>query len=416
DVYKRQVVDSAQRAIVFLVSSDKRTGVGREALCHARLVADAGWRAIFCCQKGGSLQAAAEKAGLASAVNLALPTRSGFWRFFVDIWRLRQMARRENPAAFFVYRSNDHLAAVLACRHQEMVARFWPGAAASSSDKRGFPFLLQKRWCAAALCASPGDALALARWRGSAFPLDRGANFGDWEAGREEAQKSGVYFAPAGVDTAYFAAGCWAPAAIRRERGWGEKDTIFGLVAPLKPERGHGYFCQALAQARRQERSLRGLFIASSTRQERAWLAEVATPLRLGSEVDIIDAGEKYGEILSALDVGVVLHPGSAGTARAALEMLAMAKPAIVANQGVLAFLAASRAALAVPPPPPAKAASDAQQTSVAALAEAMLCLHRNLDWRFQLGQAGQRLAKEKFSLAALQQCLAALLGNIALR
>jgi len=402
-------VDAVRRTGIFLVSSAKHTGVGREALCHARLLSEAGWRAIFCCQKGGSLQAEAEKSGLLSENQLSLPTRSGFWRFFLDVWRMRQMARRENPAAIFTYRSNDQLVAALACGRRKPVIRFWSGAASVSAKAERLSFLLGKRWCDAALCASPSDALRLARFRGNNIGKDI-TKFAEWDECREEVEKSGVYFLPAGVDTACFSPNGLQPLP-RSRRGWREDETIFGMVAPLKPERGHSCFLKALAAARAQEPAIRGLIIASSTRKEREWLAPLAAPLRLGVEVELADPGAAYGELLRSIDAGVILHPGSAGMARAALEMLCLAKPVIAAAHGLLAFLGASGAAYAIPPP--ASAAIDIESAPANALAKAMVQLHRDRDLRIALGQAGRRLAEERFSPDALRKCLAAILTSM---
>lgn len=46
--------------------------------------------------------------------------------------------------------------------------------------------------------------------------------------------------------------------------------------------------------------------------------------------------GDEYAEMLGALDIGVYMVPGSDGTCRAVREIMAMAKPMVVANRGML--------------------------------------------------------------------------------
>ncbi len=60
---------------------------------------------------------------------------------------------------------------------------------------------------------------------------------------------------------------------------------------------------------------------------------------RLGLEPWVVLAGyrtEDYLDTLACMDIFVFLMPGSDGTARALREAMAMAKPAVVADRGIL--------------------------------------------------------------------------------
>ena len=156
-----------------------------------------------------------------------------------------------------------------------------------------------------------------------------------------------VAHVPASVDAGKFAPG---PAAEVRAR-WGVPDgaPLAGIVARMKPERGHRTLLRAFAKTLRDVRD--------------AWLALVGRgedeePLRaLVRELAISDrvvfAGYARGPALvdayRALDVAVWLREGNDGACRGVLEAMACGVPVIAGAEGAPAELVADTG-LVVPP------------------------------------------------------------------
>ena len=135
---------------------------------------------------------------------------------------------------------------------------------------------------------------------------------------------------PAGVDAAWFTPGS-AP-RLRREWGVPEDAPLAGIVARMKPERGHRTLLRAFARA-----------LSASPE---AWLVLVGRgedegPLRaLAGQLSprIVFGGYLRGpglvEAYRALDVAVWLREGNDGACRGVLEAMACGKPVVAGSGG----------------------------------------------------------------------------------
>lgn len=111
-----------------------------------------------------------------------------------------------------------------------------------------------------------------------------------------------------------------------------------GIVARMQTHRRYEDFFTALRRLVDEGIAVHAIVVGRGTKQEQVgW-----TPVReLGLERCVhfpgyLD-GENYVGILRAFDVKVFLVPGSDGTCRAVREAMAMGKPVVAANRGMLA-------------------------------------------------------------------------------
>jgi len=117
----------------------------------------------------------------------------------------------------------------------------------------------------------------------------------------------------------------------------------------------------------------------------------VIEPLEhLGIASHVILAGyrvDDYRDMLACMDVFCLLTPGSDGTARALREAMAMGKPAVVTNKGMLPELVHDGATGLV------------VQESPEALYRALLTLLQDERLRRAMGQAAYEMANREFRL-----------------
>ena len=112
---------------------------------------------------------------------------------------------------------------------------------------------------------------------------------------------------------------------------------VVGIVARMQTHRHYEDFFEAIRMLVARHPRAQVIVVGRGTRREQVGLAPVR---QLGLEHHVhfpgyLD-GENYVGMLKAFDVKVFLVPGSDGTCRAVRECMAMRKPAVVADRGML--------------------------------------------------------------------------------
>ncbi len=176
-----------------------------------------------------------------------------------------------------------------------------------------------------------------------------------------------------GVDQTLFRFDPAGREAVRRELGFAVDETVVGLLGRLdtvKDQRGVIAACSRLRQAGRNVRLL--LLGEGTTNISRAevesWLGEAG----LGSLAVITGKRNDVPACISAMDVGVVASLGSETIARAALEIMACARPLISTTVGVMPDLLPPEA-LFTPGDPSAMAEKIAQVIDSPSFAQTLL-------------------------------------------
>ena len=188
----------------------------------------------------------------------------------------------------------------------------------------------------------------------------------------------------------------------RAEFGFTEEHVVVGVVARIQPHRRFDVLIEAFRRALSVEPRLRGLVLGRGTRQKRL----LADPLQdLGIDDCVVHAGyrkEDYVSCLACMDALVFLVPGTDGSCRAARELMAMGKPVIASQRGVLPELVGhERCGLVI---------DDTAEN----LSAAMIRLARNPDLRRELGSAAAEKARTRFTLDRQAQIVGDLYMRIA--
>jgi glycosyltransferase involved in cell wall biosynthesis len=115
-----------------------------------------------------------------------------------------------------------------------------------------------------------------------------------------------------------------------------EEAVVIGIVTRFQKYRRMDTFLQAAAQVSAQRPQVRFLLLGWSGQIEETVLA----PLReLGLEKQVIVGGyrtDDYDDALACMDIFTLIMPGYDGTARAVREAMALGKPCVVSDVGML--------------------------------------------------------------------------------
>jgi glycosyltransferase involved in cell wall biosynthesis len=123
---------------------------------------------------------------------------------------------------------------------------------------------------------------------------------------------------------------------FRKELGIKKDDIVIGVVARVQRHRRFNIIIEAMQKVIKEMSGVKLLIIGRGTHYDEL-VTKPVKELNLGDNV--ISAGyrkDDYFDIINMLDFGLYLVPGSDGSCRAALELMASGKPLIVARRGVL--------------------------------------------------------------------------------
>jgi glycosyltransferase involved in cell wall biosynthesis len=123
---------------------------------------------------------------------------------------------------------------------------------------------------------------------------------------------------------------------MRQEFNLSAGDRVIGVIGRLKPDRGFDVILRAFGILKDKVGNVKLLIMGRSSQIEES----VVKPLKdLGLEKDVILAGyriDDYFSVISLFDLFVMMRAGSDGSGRALREVMAMGKPAIVSDVGML--------------------------------------------------------------------------------
>jgi glycosyltransferase involved in cell wall biosynthesis len=133
----------------------------------------------------------------------------------------------------------------------------------------------------------------------------------------------------------------------RASFGFGAEDVVIGTVGNLNPQKGHEYFLQAAAQARKLRPDIKVLVVGSSHETHHAYelgLWRLAEHLELAVGRDVIFSGalEDVRPALAAMDLFVLSSvPRSEGAPTSVEEAMMMNRPVVATNVGAVSELVA---------------------------------------------------------------------------
>lgn len=147
----------------------------------------------------------------------------------------------------------------------------------------------------------------------------------------------GVWLIHGGVDTNTFSFDKAGRDRVRKEFGFSPDTTVVGLLGRFDRVKGHKETIQAVARLKKQGMDTVRLFLvgfdtAMTSSQIEAWLEEydIKDITRISGKRDDVNA------CISACDIGIVASLWSEAIARSALEIMAVERPLVSTDVGVM--------------------------------------------------------------------------------
>jgi len=298
--------------ILHLLSYHLVTGPAEPVMALIRAQQAAGHDSRLACDtiREGDLVERAGQAGIQVDRRFALCSKSGPILLMRDVLAFKRLWREGEVEVVHSHRSHDHTLAALARPRKtgvRLVRTLHTGR--SLTEKRNW----QLRHADGLVTISGRHRLELQE-RGI-LPPDR------------------IVAVEGAVDTRRFRPGD-DRAEVRSQLGVPPDAPVAGIVARMKPGRGHQLLLQAWSQVARQAPGAR-LLIAGRGELEQELRIQTD---RHGLEDSVIFIGYRRDlpRVYRALDLKVLLAPGNDGTCRAALEAMASGVPVLATGKGAL--------------------------------------------------------------------------------
>jgi glycosyltransferase involved in cell wall biosynthesis len=347
------------KTVLHTYSNHKWTGPADHALNLAAWLARQGeWRVLFACgRRRGTENPVHRKAGergLERVPGLRLDKHLN-WRILPDILALRRICSRRAVDLVHSHQDNDALTAVLAGRGGRLIRTIYDGEAPRLTPRRRFVLSRTARIFAASGAAAQALAAAF-----PGKPVERVDIPVDLER-----------FRPQPKDP-----------ALCREFGIAPGQVVGGIVARVQRHRRFEVLIAALKRVAAAEPGFKFLIIGRGTHIESVAVRPVRQSGLAGRVVFTGYRRDDYVDILNLLDYKVMLHPGSDGACRAAREALACGKPVIAGRVGILPELVDDGGnGMLV-------------ESDPAALAEAILTIHRRTEFRERCARGARAYAE----------------------
>jgi glycosyltransferase involved in cell wall biosynthesis len=307
--------------VLHLYSNWKWTGPAEHALATVQYLFKKGYDLSFACahppvEVEDSLVQRARKTGVPLVNGFYLNKHMHVWQNAHDINRLVKFINKMNCDLIHTHLVNDHIVAGIAARlcskKVTLVRTVYDGTGLSS----GFRNRVLLTFSTDALI-TVSEMSRHAIQKQFSFPSNK------------------LWMISPGVDCERFNPNIDGK-KVRSKYGLNQHDPLVGIVARVQPHRRFEIFLKAIQLVVSKSPQLKVFIVGRGTH-----IQEVAIKpaQEMGLSDNILFTGYQlhgYPEMLAALDLKVFLVPGSDGSCRAVREAMAMGKPVVVANRGML--------------------------------------------------------------------------------
>jgi len=241
---------------------------------------------------------------------------SALWHNLSDIWQITHYIRQERFDILNVHQSHDHILGGIAARRSNepvIVIR---------TDHKKDP-----------LKPSLGNRLLISKLTDGMITFSERAR-------REDADHFGLPSERVGRIAPALDLDRFNPQREFKDMkavfGIGRNDVVIGMVARFQKYRRTDAFLEAVKTIVAEFPNVKVLLVGRSSQMEESVIRPVK---RLGIERWVVLGGyrtDDYIDTLACMDIFVFLMAGSDGTARALREAMAMGKPAVVADRGMM--------------------------------------------------------------------------------
>jgi len=307
--------------VLHLFSNWKWTGPAEHALITARHLFKKSYDLTFACGKPpraveDSLQKRVRESGIPMDAGLYLDKHFNVWHNACDVLRLRNYINKNNVDLIHTHLVNDHVIAALAVRcsprRVSLIRSLYDGTGQEITTR---------------------DRLLISHATDGVITVSEIAQrtIEKYSA----IQPGNIWSICPGVDCSRFHPGIDG-GAVRLRYGVRDDAPLVGIVARVQTHRRFPSFIRAIKLVSREIPRIRVFIIGRGTHIQKVAIQPVKD---MGLADNVVFTGyhlHGYPELLAALDLKVFLVPGTDGSCRAVREAMAMGKPVIVSNRGML--------------------------------------------------------------------------------
>jgi glycosyltransferase involved in cell wall biosynthesis len=305
-------------SILHLLSNRWWTGTAEPVLALVQGLLERRQRVVLGVPAGSQVEELARKAGIPLLAGLQLDPRFQPWSWMQDVRALSMFLRRSSVDVLHAHLSHDHWLGWWALTLVTRARGRLPVCLRTVHTLRR-PLGLSTCW--------------LLRY-GSAHLIAVSTTLHQELLGTLRVPPARVTPIAGAVDSQRFHPAL-SGARIRRELAIEPTTPVVGIVARIAPSRGHLTLVEAFAQVHTAIPAARLLIVGKGE-----FRPQVEQRVgELGLTEAVIFAGyreDDLPEVLAALDVFVLMAPGSEGSCRAVLEAMAVGKPVVAAWVGAL--------------------------------------------------------------------------------
>jgi len=305
-------------SILHLLSNRWWTGTAEPVLALTQGLLERRQQVVLGAPAGSQVEDLARKAGIPLLEDLQLNPRFQPWSWLHDVRTLSMFLRRTSVDVLHTHLSHDHWLG-------------WSAVTLLNPPPKRMPIYVRT------VHTLRRPRSLINRWlltRGAAHLITVSSTL-------QQGLIEGLQVAPArvtaiagAVDSQRFHPGL-SGALFRQASAMSSTTPLVGIVARIAPSRGHLTLVEAFAQVHAAIPAARLVIVGKGEFRPQV-------ERRIG-ELGLTDAalftGYREGdlpEVLAALDVFVLLAPGSEGSCRAVLEAMAVGKPVVAARVGAL--------------------------------------------------------------------------------
>ena len=266
-----------------------------------------------------SVEKSAYERGLTPVTRFYLSKHFSFFKYISDIKNLSVFMNEEAYDIVHVHRNQDHLVGGIAARR---TGRSLPVVRTSHDG--------------VALKKGIRNNICLTRLTDKLITVSEEAKLADMR--NFGLSKDKVIMINASIDCHRFNPGDGH--LVHREKfGMKEDDIVVGIIARIQTHRRFHILLEAIKIASQEVPKLKLLVIGRGTKEKQLLTEPTRT---MGLEDVVIHPGyrtDDYVEVVSCMDFNIFLMPGTDGSCRAVREVMAMGKPVIAADRGMLSTI-----------------------------------------------------------------------------
>ncbi len=319
-----------------------------------------------------SVEKSAYERGLVPVNRFHLSKHFNLFKYISDIKNLSVFMNEEAYDIIHVHRNQDHLVGGIAARR----------------TGRRLP-IVRTNHDGVALKKNLRNKICLNRLTDKLIDVSEEARVADMN--RFGLNEDKTVMINASIDCQRFNPGS-GPLTHRKMFGMKDDDIVVGIIARIQTHRRFHILLQAIKIASKEVSKLKLLVIGRGTKEQQL-LTDPAKSM--GLEDVVIHPGYRTGdyvEAVSCMDFNIFLMPGTDGSCRAVREVMAMGKPVIAADRGMLSSIVDDNVTGFVIDDTPEN------------LAKATVRLASDIELRRKMSDASLKKAKDVFSQESMAE------------